>query len=378
MRILFVNYVFSQFRGGGENFDLNLACQYSLNHFNPSFLTVSPINGSIRLVTNEFSIPQHYCYAFYFYDLSFKLKSTYPSLGRIAYVLRLIGQLSFEISAFIWLIFNYKSYARIFVNYLPLLSILCTLFLPRLRVIMRMPGPILSPLDHFLCKRLPFIVSNGNAYKQIQSLGFTNNHFVQVGIDPAFLTPSLYKRDSSISSIRIASVGRLVPIKQHDLLLKLIANSAYKSRCHLNFYGTGPSLDSLQKLASTLTLSSQLSFHGHLDKSALSHQLISANDCLLLLSSYDNYPNCIIEANSLGIPVFAFNVGGISKQIHHLINGYLVDYTPKLSTIANELDTFLALLISGHFHPYKISQMVRDTHSWHHTYQAVQDIYADS
>ena len=42
-------------------------------------------------------------------------------------------------------------------------------------------------------------------------------------------------------------------------------------------------------------------------------------------SFYDNFPNALIEANALGLPVWAPNVGGIDLIIQNNENGILVD-----------------------------------------------------
>ena len=38
----------------------------------------------------------------------------------------------------------------------------------------------------------------------------------------------------------------------------------------------------------------------------------------------DNYPNTVMESLSCGLPVIAFNIGGMPDMIRHLSNGYLV------------------------------------------------------
>jgi glycosyltransferase involved in cell wall biosynthesis len=52
-------------------------------------------------------------------------------------------------------------------------------------------------------------------------------------------------------------------------------------------------------------------------------RLYSASDVFVLPSLQDNLPNTVVESMSCGIPVIAFNTGGLPEMIDHKINGYL-------------------------------------------------------
>ena len=59
------------------------------------------------------------------------------------------------------------------------------------------------------------------------------------------------------------------------------------------------------------------------DKKKLS-KIYNFSDILVLPSRIDNLPNVGLEAQSCGLPIVAFNVGGINDIVNHKINGYLV------------------------------------------------------
>ena len=60
------------------------------------------------------------------------------------------------------------------------------------------------------------------------------------------------------------------------------------------------------------------------DKKKLS-KIYNFSDILVLPSRIDNLPNVGLEAQSCGLPIVAFNVGGINDIVNHKINGYLVE-----------------------------------------------------
>jgi glycosyltransferase involved in cell wall biosynthesis len=55
-------------------------------------------------------------------------------------------------------------------------------------------------------------------------------------------------------------------------------------------------------------------------------ELYNIADVFVLPSLEDNLPNMVMEAMSCGIPVVAFNQGGIPEMIDHQQNGYIAKY----------------------------------------------------
>jgi glycosyltransferase involved in cell wall biosynthesis len=54
-------------------------------------------------------------------------------------------------------------------------------------------------------------------------------------------------------------------------------------------------------------------------------ELYRAADVFVLPSLQDNLPNTVMEAMSCGLPVVAFNTGGLPEMVKHKVNGYLAD-----------------------------------------------------
>ncbi len=52
-------------------------------------------------------------------------------------------------------------------------------------------------------------------------------------------------------------------------------------------------------------------------------ELYNSADAFVLPSLQDNLPNTVMESLSCGVPVIAFNIGGVPEMISHHKNGYL-------------------------------------------------------
>src|SRR5690606_24580690 len=73
---------------------------------------------------------------------------------------------------------------------------------------------------------------------------------------------------------------------------------------HLDIYGDGNLLNDLQQLATDLNLKNQVDFKGNvLDV----HSKIVDSHCFVLSSLTEGFPNVLLEAMSVGLPVIATN-----------------------------------------------------------------------
>ena len=62
---------------------------------------------------------------------------------------------------------------------------------------------------------------------------------------------------------------------------------------------------------------------GNIKDKKLLNKIYNFSDILALPSRLDNLPNVGLEAQSCGLPIVSFNVGGIADIIDHKKNGYL-------------------------------------------------------
>lgn len=64
----------------------------------------------------------------------------------------------------------------------------------------------------------------------------------------------------------------------------------------------------------------------HVDSQEVLAKYYSASDLLLHSSTADNFPLVILEAMSCGLPIVAFEVGGVPEVVIHKMNGYIAEY----------------------------------------------------
>lgn len=122
---------------------------------------------------------------------------------------------------------------------------------------------------------------------------------------------------------KIVSVARLMPQKNHDVLIRAFARF-YKTHPDytLTIYGDGPLMDNLNKLALSLGISKQVSIPG---ASKTIHQDILDAEMMCLVSDREGMSNAMIEAMSLGLPCICTKVSGAIDLIRDGENGFLVD-----------------------------------------------------
>ncbi len=124
-------------------------------------------------------------------------------------------------------------------------------------------------------------------------------------------------------SFVVGSVGRLVPIKGHQTLLKaaaLLSGSGIDLRVLL--VGSGPERERLQNRA-TGALEGRVCFAGDSNRVP---ELLNAMDVFVLPSLNEGMSNTLLEAMACGLPVLATNVGGNPEIVENNLHGCL--FTP--------------------------------------------------
>lgn len=114
--------------------------------------------------------------------------------------------------------------------------------------------------------------------------------------------PSFLSYTETNKPFKVVSVGRLNPVKNQESLIKSFA--LISEIVSLNIYGVGSLEEELKSLTKVLNLNERVTFKGNndtIDKEILKHH------CLVLTSLSEGFPNVILEAMSLGVPVIATN-----------------------------------------------------------------------
>ncbi len=362
IKILIVNYAFSIFKGGGENFDFNICREFNLKGIDSSIVTVKPFFFKLKPTLID-GIKVKYVRAFWFYDFSQYLKSLNPNLSGIGYAIRILGQLSFEISV-LFLIFKEKKNKDLLIltTYMPFVTFFTSKFL-KIKSLMRSPGPFLSPYEKIFFRFIK-VYCNGDAYRQLAKNYPAQISYVEVGVDK-FIKPKVNKKYYD-NITEVAIVGRLIPIKGISQLLEILKIVNLTSPLKIHIFGDGVLKEKLIIKSKKLQIEKNIIMHGFLNKDKLYNALKNI-DCLLMNSKYDNFPNVLIEANAQGIPIWAPNVGGIDLIIEHKINGFIVNKNLSIDEKAASICEFIKFIKDGKFDSLAISRKCKARFDWKKT-----------
>ena len=156
------------------------------------------------------------------------------------------------------------------------------------------------------------------------------------GVDPQMFSPP----DSDPDTPVILSVGNLIPVKGHELLLRAFA--AIQNQfpgLSLEIIGDGPEQARLQQLANQQGMAGKVHFRGRQSRQQVVDAMRRAA-VFALPSRYEGLGCVYLEAMSTGKPVIACLGQGIDEVIEQGVNGYLIkpDDLPQL------IDTLTRLL----------------------------------
>jgi len=142
-------------------------------------------------------------------------------------------------------------------------------------------------------------------------------YVVYNGIEPIRLkSKDNLRRRLNLSSedILIVAIGRLVPEKGFDVLIKAIKHLSDSgiSNVHVAIAGKGMQREALEKLAESLNLKSKIHFLGYVKDIS---SVYSVADIFVSSSRRSAFDLTILEALSAGLPIVATDVGGNREAI---------------------------------------------------------------
>lgn len=141
------------------------------------------------------------------------------------------------------------------------------------------------------------------------------------GVDPELFSPG---SEPSSGGPIVLSVGNLIPIKGHDLLIRAVASLVPEfPSLALEIIGDGPERSRLQALTRRLQITECVRFLGRQSR----HEVAAAmRRCTVfaLPSRYEGLGCVYLEAMSTGKPVIGCRGQGIAEIIQHGSNGFLV------------------------------------------------------
>lgn len=102
-------------------------------------------------------------------------------------------------------------------------------------------------------------------------------------------------------------------------------------RAHFIVYGDGPMRADMQDHAARLGIADRLHLPGRQDDIGSCYK---AMDVVLLTSRHEGLPNVLLEAQSLGVPVVAPDVGGVAETIANGVTGWTVRHAEPMALAA--------------------------------------------
>jgi glycosyltransferase involved in cell wall biosynthesis len=173
----------------------------------------------------------------------------------------------------------------------------------------------------FFSDRFNFIVCQSEEMRQ----SFAKQYRVdptklKVIPNPVLLTKAVKKCTLATYPKKLVAVGRLSQEKGMFRLLESMRQ--LPANYLLNIIGDGPLMGELMVRVAQNELGDRVKLSGQV--SDVSTQ-IAQHDLLVLTSFTEGFPNVILEALSVGVPVVTFRVGGADVLIREAFNGFIVE-----------------------------------------------------
>ena len=197
---------------------------------------------------------------------------------------------------------------------------------------------LLMQVDRLICACATRIVPEGNGIKQdLVRFKITKKQMSVIGhgniagVDLRYFAPKVWKAFSEKENFKISLgiekkafvfifVGRLNRDKGLDELAQ--AFDAMPARCHLLMVGELD--DSAPPQKRNLTFFQQNSRVHTVGFQEDIRPFIAVSDVLVLPSYREGFPNVVLQAGAMGLPVIASNINGCNEVIEQGKNGWLV------------------------------------------------------
>lgn len=162
-------------------------------------------------------------------------------------------------------------------------------------------------------------------------LGFDLNPFQENLVEKRKITRTEYNLDDDF--IAIAIIGRLAPIKNHNLFLKAIKLVQNETKQKLVFFIVGDGDQKKDIEDNVANLKSEIAIDIRMTSWVKDIKTFNAGmDIICLTSDNEGTPVSLIEAQACNIPVVSTDVGGVKDVVSENETGYI---SPK-----NDADSF--------------------------------------
>jgi glycosyltransferase involved in cell wall biosynthesis len=135
-----------------------------------------------------------------------------------------------------------------------------------------------------------------------------------LGVDVARFQP--VTQEAPRRTLRVGFVGRLIPHKGVDVLIRAVAMDA---RMVTDIYGAGHQLGTLEALAESLGVTDRVTFHGHVGEEAIPPVYrnfdVLAVPSLPMPGWIEQFGRVVVEAQASGVPVVASASGALPDVV---------------------------------------------------------------
>ncbi|MBP3819899.1 MAG: glycosyltransferase family 4 protein [Butyrivibrio sp.] len=160
-----------------------------------------------------------------------------------------------------------------------------------------------SEADHFICVGKPL-------KEKIQELTQTKREIIVL---PNVVPDYFICRKKDWDDFRFVAVGRLVPVKQFDKLIRAFWKAySCEKNVTLTIIGGGCENKQLRKMIDKLGASEQINLTGTLTRNETAER-ISSSDVLVCYSRYETFSVPVIESWYCGLPVIASDAIGAAE-----------------------------------------------------------------
>jgi glycosyltransferase involved in cell wall biosynthesis len=233
------------------------------------------------------------------------------------------------------------------------------------------------------CRDAEFVTTCTDANRRylVEEIGLLPS---QVSLCRHGVDPDRFSADRSDPQIgRILSIGRLVPKKGFDVLVRACAEIRRGGiEFELRIIGGGPLRDELLALAEDEGIADLVHLPGSMSQGELAVELAAAevfalSPVVMPDGDRDGIPNVVLEAMAAGVPVVASAISGIPEVIADGVNGRLV--APRRPDL---LAAVLTELLSDAAQRARLAEaarrFVREEWSWSRAVLPLRELLSDA
>lgn len=175
------------------------------------------------------------------------------------------------------------------------------------------------------------------------------------------------KQDRKEGEYTVVSCSALIPLKRVEKIIETLGKlSLPVTWVH---FGNGPEFAHLKKLVQQLPAHIRVIWKGHVsNQEILSFYQQHWVDAFIHLSSLEGIPVALMEAGAFGIPLFAFDTGGV-KEVVNEQTGVLLQEEDLPTNAANLLTRLLKDKAQNYAFRTEISAYIKSTFDAHKNHQ---------